>query len=233
MTSTNRVLPIKLLFLPFILGLSFNVEAKVDCNRHPIYCQMVKLKPSINRTFAMELSNYIYKYSRKYGTDPMISVAIAMQESSLTNIDRKGALIETKSGKLVKGVTDVGVFQIHVGTIQNYKKQLGWNIDLQRLRTDVEYQTVWHIKILKRKIRICSRYKYRKRYSIEKGNEWSCYHSFTTWERKRGKFILDKKGDKIPGPRLNYLRLVSRFLPKKLKNRKKTSKTTKLSAHYR
>lgn len=213
--------------------ISITAEAKVNCDRHPIYCQMVKLKPSINRTFAMELSNYIYKYSRRYNTDPMVSVAIAMQESSLTNIDRMGSLIDTKSGKVVKGVTDVGVFQLHVDTIQNYKEQLGWDIDFQRLRTDVEYQTFWHVRTLKRKIRICSIDKYRERYSVEHGNEWSCYHSFTTWERKRGKLILDKNGKKAPGPRLTYLRLVSRFLPKIPEIEEESSKSTTLSASTR
>lgn len=151
-----------------------------DCERHPIYCNIVKIKPSVNRTFAMELSNYIYKYSRMYGTNPNHTIAIAMQESSLINQDRMGTII-TKEGKVVRGVTDVGVFQLHVDTIKNMEAR-GWDIDFQRLRSDVEYQTYWHVRLIKRKISICKAKS--EKLNVLPGNEWSCYHSYTYKQRQ-------------------------------------------------
>lgn len=162
----------------------------LDCAKHPIYCNIVKLRPSINRTFAMELANYIYKYSQQFGTSAAHSVAIAMQESSLINQDRLGAVL-SKTGKVVHGVTDVGVFQLHIDTIDNMR-QKGWDIDFDRLRSDVEYQTYWHVRLLKEKITVCT--KNRISLAVPEGEEWSCYHSYT------------------PKHRTNYAALVSRHL---------------------
>ena len=62
-----------------------------NCKRHPIYCQIIsnykkaiKLRlmhkmPSKKR--AMKISNYIYKYSRKYNVNAKIYTAIIAQES--------------------------------------------------------------------------------------------------------------------------------------------------------
>lgn len=98
-----------------------------------------------------------------------------MQESSLINQDRLGAVL-TKEGKVVEGVTDVGLFQLHIHTIENMRKS-GWNIDFERLRTDVEYQTYWHIRLLRSKIRVCEAK--REELQVKPGEEWSCYHSYT------------------------------------------------------
>lgn len=171
----------KLTLTILALLLTTVANAKDVCETHPIYCSILKVKPSINRTFAMELSNYIYKYSQRYGTDPTHSVAIAMQESSLINRDRKETVID-KRGNVVRGVSDVGVFQLHVDTIKNMRESQGWDINFDRLRSDVEYQTYWHIRLLKRKIRICS--SKREKLRVTPGNEWSCYHSYTYKRRQ-------------------------------------------------
>jgi hypothetical protein len=65
-----------------LLVSSADVEARPDCGRHPIFCKIVELRPSIDKAFAMEASNYIHASSKHYGTDPMESVAIIHQESS-------------------------------------------------------------------------------------------------------------------------------------------------------
>ena len=67
----------KYLVLFFI---SFSVYA-VDCKKHPIYCQITKNKPSINKNYAMKLSNIIYKTHKKYNIPSRIFTAILMQES--------------------------------------------------------------------------------------------------------------------------------------------------------
>lgn len=156
------------------------VQASPNCSANPILCDILKLKPSVNQTFARNLSNSIAKYSKKFGTDPRISVAIAMQESSFENKNRMGSLV-TKDGHIIYGVTDVGVFQLHVNTIANIQKA-GDHIDIQRLKTDVDYQTYWHAKILKTKVTTCKAE--REKLKVSEGNEWSCYHSFTPDKRK-------------------------------------------------
>lgn len=134
----------------------------------------------MNKTFAAELAGYITKYSKQFKTDPRISVAIAMQETAFANINREGS-VYTKDKQLVRGITDVGVFQIHVATIAYM------GIDIERLKNDVEYQTYWHVKILAEKIKICKQK--RQKLEVESGDEWSCYHSFTL--DKRMEYVED------------------------------------------
>lgn len=148
--------------------------AKVSCARNPIFCRIVSLQPDIDNRFAFDLSNYIYIYSKKFKTNPYISVAIAMQESSIQNIDRKD-FITTDYGYVVYDIADIGVFQINIKTIRNLKK-IGWYINIPRFIKDIRYQTYWHIRLLKRKMDICANNRYKL--MVAPGNEWSCYHSF-------------------------------------------------------
>lgn len=146
---------------------------KVRCRNHPIFCRIVNLKPTIDKEFAMTLSNLIHKYSNKYGTDPLITVAIAMQESSLRNVNRYGTVY--KSGKYIKGITDVGIYQFHVNTIRNE----GLNAD--KLAEDLDYATEQHVKLLKKKMKLC------RWLDIPLEESWSCYHSAT--EKHRLKYV--------------------------------------------
>lgn len=143
--------------------------------KNPILSEILKLNPKVNKTFAILLSNSIARYSKRFGTDPMLSVAIAMQESAFVNKNREGSVM-TKSGTIVHGITDVGVFQIHIATIAYM------GIDPARLKTDIDYQTYWHVKILSQKIKVCT--EQRQKLHVEQGNEWSCYHSFTPSKRQ-------------------------------------------------
>ena len=141
---------------------------------NPVLQEILKLNPKVDHAFALKLSQYILKYSREFKTDPKVSVAIAMQESSLENKNREGYVM-ADDGRVVHGITDVGVFQIHVATIANL------HIDFERLKTDVDYQTYWHTKILAEKIKIC-RAK-AEELEVKSGKEWGCYHSFNAVPR--------------------------------------------------
>lgn len=154
-------------------------QADLSCANNPVYCDILKLRPNVDKPFARALSNSIAKYSRKFGFDPKISVAIAMQESSFSNINRLGTVL-TKRNHVVHGITDVGVFQIHIETIAGLREN-GSDIDIERLKVDVDYQTYWHARILKTKIAICEAQ--REKLQVEDGLEWSCYHSFTVKQR--------------------------------------------------
>jgi hypothetical protein len=56
-------------------------KSRINCDKHPIYCQIKKNHPKLDRKYAMKLSNIIYKKVRKYHIPPRIFVAILMQES--------------------------------------------------------------------------------------------------------------------------------------------------------
>ena len=157
----------------------------VDCSKHKIYCAISDLQPKVDKTFAMELSNLIYREAKKAKIDPMISVAIAMQETSLkhrlnrkqrvivekivVNCDSSEKCVPVKKYEIVSGYTDMGLFQFHVDTITAYK------LDLNKLE-NLEYVVKSHFKILKDKIKQCKRF----------GKQaWTCYHSSTPKYRNR------------------------------------------------
>jgi len=129
-----------------------------DCSIHKIYCKIIKVKPNIDRRYAKRLSDLLYNHSKT----PMISVAIGMQENLLRFTDRYGSFYY--NGKLTRGITDFGPFQIHVDTAKNY------NLNLEKLNIDLEYNVIWHSKILEDKIKKCKRLGPKA---------FSCYHSFT------------------------------------------------------
>jgi hypothetical protein len=159
------LLAFSLLFVPM------TGYAKINCQKNPIFCAMKELNPSINVKWGFQLSNYIHKYSKIYKIDPYISVAIAMQESGLRPINRyQSILIKDAEDKFVKikGISDIGVWQLHVDTVDNYK------LCAERLLTDLKYATKSHFLILSRKIKNCRHLK---------DEAWSCYHSIT--ERHR------------------------------------------------
>lgn len=173
---------LRALLLLALFALTWNkayAEGQI-CKTHKLYCAIMKLQPE-SAPYAMELSNYIYKYSKKYGTDPYISIAIAMQESGLRNIHRseKGIEVEQVCAETCRWVksekkvyTDFGIFQFHYGALEHY------NINFHKVyEHNLEYIVENHIKILHDKIKMCSSF----------GEPWGCYHSAT--ERHRKKYI--------------------------------------------
>jgi hypothetical protein len=130
-----------------------------------LYKRITELNSVICKKTALELSELLVKYSKKHNTDPNVSVAIAMQETGITNKNRM------EKGK----VTDVGMFQFHIDTIKYYK------LDKVRLMNDLEYAVKSHTKLLRIKIDQC------RNILKVKNKAWSCYHSFT--ESHREKYI--------------------------------------------
>ena len=147
--------------------------------KHPIYSQILKIKPTINKKYAMHLSNVMHKMSKKYNQDPLISVAIAMQESSMRNINRKQRIvIYTKDGYEIKrGYTDLCLFQIHVDTAIHY------GMDLVKLNNNLSYCVEQHFRIMKIKRNACKR--------LDK-DSWTCYHSFTKSLRLQYKKLVER-----------------------------------------
>jgi len=194
----------RFLLFSLLLAVSFlstSASKKVDCNQHKIYCHIKLLRPDMAKNNAMELSNLIYKYSRKYGTDPHITVAIGMQESGLNSVHRKttGLIYREKCHNFVEEsgsqsdrvdklcipslieetiYTDFGMFQFHHRTIEAYQ------VDLHRVFThDLEYIVEAHIKILKKKVGYCKHHK---------KDAWTCYHSVNKSKRLLYKSLVER-----------------------------------------
>jgi len=159
--------------IPFtLLFISIPVFAKIDCNKHKIYCKIKSLKPKMPYKEAMNLSNVVNRHSKGKGDNPMLAIAIAMQETGLRKISRSQKIIQfseecgregcLETWAVVKGVTDVCMFQFHVQTILNY------DIDPIKLKNDINYCVTWHFKLMRIKKKQCK--------SLG-SKSWSCYHS--------------------------------------------------------
>ena len=193
----NRIIKnlILVLFL-VIASFGFNNAEAADCEKNPIYCHIKRVRPNMDNKKAMKISNLMYKYSRKYkNKNPILSVAIAMQETRIRRIERRQTIIVfTCRGELVKegskyrclgkeraeyveGYSDISIFQFHALTI----KRLG--LDPVKLKNNLEYAVEQHFKLMKKKLKICKHL----------GDEaWSCYHSTTPNLRKRYKKDVER-----------------------------------------
>jgi hypothetical protein len=100
------------------------------CVNNPIFCQIVKNNPTIDRIYAMKLSNVIYYVAKLYDIDPKKYTAILAQESMY-----KLKAVNSHS-------KDYGIAQI------NHKTAKIYGFDIQRLTSDVEYSVKAGAKVL-------------------------------------------------------------------------------------
>lgn len=135
---------------------------EVDCSRHKIFCQIVENRPNINRSYAMHLSNIIYKFTRKYKVDARIYTAILAQENMyrLTKNNCTTGLLPT--GEKATVCSDFGISQIHYRTAERY------NFDIERLDTDLQYSVEAGVKVLA---------DFKKMYSKKEKDYWTRYNS--------------------------------------------------------
>lgn len=121
----------RLLYILLFL-LSLGLQAK-DCLKHPIYCQILKNSPRINKKHALRVSNIIYKMHRKYKIPSKIFTAILRQENNYRLSSNREQCGYTKEGVKQCIYTDFGISQIYWANIDAYK------LDLKKLNTDLEY----------------------------------------------------------------------------------------------
>jgi len=110
---------------------------------HPIYNQIIKNAPKIDKKYAFDLSNKIHKVTKKYNLNARIYTAILAQESmyKLDAINCVKGLHEV-SRTPSKVCRDFGISQINFKNIPRF----GFNIDL--LLTDLEYSVEAGAKVL-------------------------------------------------------------------------------------
>jgi len=171
-----------------ILLLTLSINIGFSSNYNDIYKKITTLHPKIEKTLAQSLSKKIDKYSKIYKINPMLAVAIAKQESGLNpnNHRRQTALVYDKqcdekrckmSYTTVSAITDVGLFQFHVKTMEAY------NIDPILAKSDLEYQVKTFFELMKSKIKVCSHLK---------EDAWVCYHSKTPSHRENYKKLVSR-----------------------------------------
>lgn len=132
----------KKIFISIVFLFSFSTLANIDCSKNPIYCQIVKNKPSINKKYAMKLSNLIYKMHKKYHIPSRIFTAILMQESGYS-LGAKGKYCGLTSEGVKNCIyTDFGISQIHWKTAEL------WGFDVAKLTTNLEYSVEAGAKVL-------------------------------------------------------------------------------------
>lgn len=175
----GKYIKIMSLLLVIILNASVQATDHKNCHKNPMYCQILKWRPTIDEKWAMKFSDLLYRYGKKYNMDPWRSLAIAMQESSLRNIHRKHSIVKFKQKcvkkrcrqvyNIYRGYSDLSIFQFHIMTA------LANKMDIIRLNTDLDYAVKEHFILLKKKEARC--------HKLGKLS-WSCYHSTSPIRRK-------------------------------------------------
>jgi len=191
--------------MKYLIGLllATNIYA-ADCKQHPIYCQIINNVSSINRTYAMRLSNIIDKSARKFKIDPKIYTAILAQESRYnlkakncsigiieTNKHIEACIIGAKSWNHPTNNFDIARKLCHssnkrfveqkvcydFGISQiNYKTAKAFNLELHKLTTDLNYSVEAGARIL-----ADFKTRYGKR---EPSTYWTRYNASSPSKRK-------------------------------------------------
>lgn len=190
-----------ILMIIIAITLSLPIKAKISCSRHPIYCQIKKNKPKINKKYAMTLSNIIYKVTHKYNIPPRIFTAILAQESGYS-LKAKGChrglakqeikvyytehywapYTEYKKEKRyemkeIKVCSDFGIGQIYFKTAKSF----GFNIN--KLTTNLEYSVNAAAKVLSG---------FKKRYERREVMWWTRYNARNKIKRRIYKELVKR-----------------------------------------
>ena len=169
--------------LVFFIGslwiISSNASAReIDCDRHKIYCHIKRNNPRLSHSYTMEVSNIIYKVSRKHRIPANIYTAILMQESSY----KKGARgchsgLDKETGEEVTICADFGISMI------NYKTAKLYNFDLQKIMNDLEYGIEAGAIVLSG---------FKKRYSRREKDYWTRYNANNKTKRLIYKKLVER-----------------------------------------
>lgn len=166
-----------LLIMFLIAQVAFNADAsEVECSKHPIYCQIRKNNPSLKKSKAMEISNVIYKATKKYKIPSRIYTAILMQESGYNpkavnqTCGVEDLFISNSIDNIKCVFNDIGIAQINVETAKAY------GFDLKRL-LELKYGTYAGAEVLS--------WFYIKYSKIEPNSWYSRYNCGTKPSTKR------------------------------------------------
>lgn len=167
----------------FIVALILIANAQAaDCTNHPIFCQIkenlskersekgfIKIKLNMSDKEIMELSNIIYKYSRKHDIPANLYTAMLRQESTYKLAARGCRWGLDEDFNKVRTCIDFGMSMINLKTAENF------NFDIKRLTTDLEYSVECGAIVLA---------DFKKRYFHKEEFWWTRYNASTSYKRK-------------------------------------------------
>ena len=170
--------------LLLLFGLFSSSVFGVGLERNPIYAQIIKNKPKINKKYAMDLSSIIHNVTGKYHISPRIFTAILMQESSY-QLEARGChwgiekidvydpnnpdTISFIAEKETKVCSDFGIGQIY------YKTAKSFGFKMNKLTTDLKYSVDAAAQVLS---------DFRKRYESREIFYWTRYNASSKDKRK-------------------------------------------------
>jgi hypothetical protein len=134
------------LFLPIVLAFS---DPDSSPRARDLCQKVMDLQPAADPRWACAFADRLDRYATRHDMDPYLSLAIAMQESSL-------------QPDAIGPTGDLGVFQFHPATMRSH------GIERAKLDRGGSYSVEQHLLLLKSKMAMC-----RDRMG------WSCYHSVT------------------------------------------------------
>ena len=149
-----------------------------DLKKHPIYAQIIKNKPGIDKEYAMEVSNIIYKMHKKYHIPSRIFTAILMQESGYSLKAKGKHCGYTKELERECIYSDYGISQIHYITAEL------WGFDVNKLTIDLEYSVESGAKVL---------HDVMKRFKSKDDDYWVRYNCGFRGDTKRDTCQIYKK----------------------------------------
>jgi len=201
----------KTVFLLLLFSFSYN-SYSADCDKHPIYCQILKNRPKLNKKYAMRLSNIIYKMHRKYHIPSRIFTAILNQESGYS-LKAKGCHWGIE--KTLKHTNEDVYAYIKVEDLDTqrisfvpmrfpplpvnketkvctdfgisqiyYKTAKRWKFDLEKLTTDLSYSVEAGAKVL---------HGFMEKYEAKENDWWVRYNCGVRGSTKRDTCQIYKK----------------------------------------
>jgi hypothetical protein len=148
----------------------------LDLKKHPIYAQIIKNKPKINKKYAMRLSNSIYKASKNYDIPKHIYTAILAQESGY-RLNIVGKISGLYKGKKKTVQVDFCAAQI------NWRNVLKMNLEVDKLLTDMQYCINAGAKILAG---------FKKRYAKKEKDWYTRYYNSNPIMRSEYKRLVER-----------------------------------------
>jgi soluble lytic murein transglycosylase-like protein len=148
-----------ILMAPFRIGA--DNKRPTPCQLNPIYCQIMKNNPKIDKKYAMKLSNVIHHVAILHGVNPKKYAAILAQES----------MYKLGAKNCTDGVCrDFGIAQINSNTAKAFK------FDTKKLTTDLVYSIEAGAIVLA---------DMKRMYGHKESNYWSRYNTSHKDKRKK------------------------------------------------
>lgn len=194
-----------------LLLFSLKSYAKVDCDTHKIFCQIKANNPELSNSYAMKLSNIIYRKAKELKFDSNIFTAILMQETGYNHTKKacKTGLRETTNKERHDFVMLCSKTEKYSGVPFSECAKNSPLYIRQKICTDFGIGQIWYKTI--------DRYKFDVQ-KITTDLEYSVHVAGTVFAdiskrwKKKEKYYWTRYNATTPSKRENYRKLVKRYL---------------------